>query len=131
MLKLTITFLAGALAFAYLPFIRLNGLPLIAYLLGTAAAFLTAFYTGRQIGLTFFGAPRHEASQAARESPPTMTLPLVVLALFTLLRLHGVERAHVADNSVGGWVALVIYVSLLGTALFLRWRSRAWQKIRL
>src|SRR5207244_4337398 len=59
------------------------GLPLIAYLLGTAAAFLTAFYTARQIGLTFFGTPRHEASDAARESPPTMTLPLVVLALFT------------------------------------------------
>ncbi len=36
-----------------------------------------------------------------------------------------------SGGAVGGWVALVIYVSLLGMALFLRWRSRAWQKIRL
>jgi len=31
----------------------------------------------------------------------------------------------------GGWVAVVIYVVLLGTTLFLRWRSRAWQRISL
>src|SRR5579872_1531184 len=29
---------------------------------------------------------------------------------------------------VGGWAALVIYVLLLGTTLFLRWRSGAWQR---
>jgi multidrug resistance protein, MATE family len=29
----------------------------------------------------------------------------------------------------GGWTAVVIYVVLLGTTLFLRWRSRAWQRI--
>jgi multidrug resistance protein, MATE family len=34
-------------------------------------------------------------------------------------------------GAVGGWLALVIYILLLGTALFLRWRSRAWQRIRL
>jgi MATE family multidrug resistance protein len=34
-------------------------------------------------------------------------------------------------GSVGGWAALVIYVMLLGTALCLRWRSRAWQRINL
>lgn len=31
----------------------------------------------------------------------------------------------------GGWVAVVIYVILLGSTLFLRWRSRAWQRIRI
>jgi len=31
----------------------------------------------------------------------------------------------------GGWVAVLIYVVLLGTTLFLRWRSRAWQRIRI
>lgn len=30
----------------------------------------------------------------------------------------------------GGWSAVIIYVVLLGTALFLRWRSRAWERIR-
>lgn len=30
---------------------------------------------------------------------------------------------------LGGWSALVIYVMLLGTVLFIRWRSAAWQRI--
>jgi MATE family multidrug resistance protein len=34
-------------------------------------------------------------------------------------------------GSVGGWSAMVLYVLLLGTVLFIRWRSAAWQSIRL
>jgi MATE family multidrug resistance protein len=34
-------------------------------------------------------------------------------------------------GAVGGWSALLVYVILLSVALFLRWRSAAWQKIRL
>ncbi len=34
-------------------------------------------------------------------------------------------------GALGGWVAVLIYVMVLGTALFLRWRSRAWQAIRI
>ena len=46
------------------------------------AAFLTAFYTMRQITLTFLGEPRTKAAEFARETPWTMTTPLVVLAFF-------------------------------------------------
>jgi MATE family multidrug resistance protein len=31
----------------------------------------------------------------------------------------------------GGWTAVLIYIILLGATLFLRWRSRAWQRIRI
>ena len=34
-------------------------------------------------------------------------------------------------GAAGGWVAVVIYVVLLGATLFLRWRSRVWQRIRI
>jgi MATE family multidrug resistance protein len=34
-------------------------------------------------------------------------------------------------GAVGGWVAVLIYVMVLGSTLFLRWRSRAWQGIRI
>jgi MATE family multidrug resistance protein len=34
-------------------------------------------------------------------------------------------------GAVGGWVAVLVYVMVLGTTLFLRWRSRAWQSIRI
>jgi NADH-quinone oxidoreductase subunit L len=48
------------------------------------AAFLTAFYTFRQIFLTFFGKPRSEAAEHAPESVRSMTWPLVALAFFAL-----------------------------------------------
>lgn len=48
------------------------------------AAFLTAFYTMRQITLTFLGKPRTEAASHAHESVWTMTLPLVILSVFAV-----------------------------------------------
>jgi NADH-quinone oxidoreductase subunit L len=48
------------------------------------AALLTAFYTMRQITLTFLGEPRTESAKHAQETPWTMTLPLVVLAVFAI-----------------------------------------------
>jgi NADH-quinone oxidoreductase subunit L len=48
------------------------------------AAFLTAFYTMRQITLTFFGEGRTKAAEQASETTWTMTLPLVVLAVFAV-----------------------------------------------
>jgi NADH-quinone oxidoreductase subunit L len=48
------------------------------------AALLTAFYTMRQITLTFLGKPRTTAAEHAHESKPTMTLPLIVLAFFAV-----------------------------------------------
>jgi NADH-quinone oxidoreductase subunit L len=48
------------------------------------AAFLTAFYTARQISLTFLGEARTKSAEHAHETPRTMTLPLMVLAVFAL-----------------------------------------------
>ncbi len=50
-------------------------------------AFLTAFYTFRLIFLTFLGAPRmaREVAHHVHESPPVMTVPLVILAGLTVL----------------------------------------------
>ena len=49
-----------------------------------AGALLTAFYTMRQICLTFLGEPRGEHAEHAHETSWTMTGPLVVLAFFAL-----------------------------------------------
>jgi len=52
------------------------------------AAFLTAFYTMRQLALTFAGEPRTEVAKHANLGSGivsfTMTLPLLILALFAL-----------------------------------------------
>ena len=34
-------------------------------------------------------------------------------------------------GAYGGWVAVVLYLLVLGTTLFLRWRSGVWQRIRI
>ncbi|MCA1554143.1 MAG: NADH-quinone oxidoreductase subunit L, partial [Chloroflexi bacterium] len=83
-------------------------LPFFVWLLGTIAAFLTAFYTGRQIALTFFGSARHEASKAAKESPLTMTLPLIVLALFTLVLGAMNLPENVVPAPLGGFLHRMI-----------------------
>jgi NADH-quinone oxidoreductase subunit L len=49
------------------------------------AALLTAFYTMRQITLTFLGKPRTESAEHAVESKWTMTLPLIFLAGFAIV----------------------------------------------
>ena len=49
-----------------------------------AAAFLTAFYTMRQITLTFLGEPRTQEAEHAQETPWTMTAPLVILSIFAI-----------------------------------------------
>ncbi len=55
------------------------------YWLLTVAAFFTAFYMGRQIWMVFFGEARTDASKHAEESPKVMTMPLVVLAILSIV----------------------------------------------
>jgi NADH-quinone oxidoreductase subunit L len=47
-------------------------------------AVLTAFYTARQISLTFLGKPRTALAEHAHESNGFMTIPLAVLSVFAL-----------------------------------------------
>ena len=48
------------------------------------SAFLTAFYTARQIGLTFLGAPRTEGAAHAPENNRAMVWPLIAIAPFAV-----------------------------------------------
>lgn len=56
------------------------------YLIGTATALLTAFYTFRAYFLTFWGDERfpEEAGSHPHEAPPVMAWPLRILAVFSL-----------------------------------------------
>ena len=66
------------------------------------AAFLTAFYTMRQITLTFLGEARTAEAEHAQETPWTMTTPLVILAIFAVAY---------------GWVGIPEQFPLLGGIL--------------
>jgi NADH-quinone oxidoreductase subunit L len=97
------TFLIGGLALAGFPFVTagfwskdellseaLFGategslLELLIFLSLALAALMTAFYTARQITMTFLGEPRTEAAEHARESSWWMVAPLVFLAIFAI-----------------------------------------------
>lgn len=57
--------------------------PLVFWVLAAAAG-LTAFYTMRQICMTFGGQPRTPSAEHAPESVPSMTVPLMILAVFAI-----------------------------------------------
>ncbi len=91
------TFLVGALALSGIPpfsgfyskdSILAQALEQKNYLLFAVAVFvaaLTAFYTFRLFFVVFFGQEKSKAASHAHESPPVMTLPLVVLAVFAAI----------------------------------------------
>ena len=54
------------------------------YIVGTLVALLTAFYMGRLIFVAFFGKER-KAHHHAHESPASMTAPLILLAIFSVI----------------------------------------------
>ncbi len=63
------------------------------------AAFMTAFYTMRQITLTFLGEARTKEAEHAQENKWTMTAPLVVLSFFAVTY---------------GWVGIPEHFPLIG-----------------
>lgn len=118
----TLTFAIGSLALAGIPIFAgfwskdeiLHDLekygPLWAYAVLAATAGLTAIYTTRLVLLTFFGEPKDQhAYDHAHESPPVMTVPLILLAaLATVAGLFVYQDVGQAFGFVGGIGEVVI-----------------------
>src|SRR5205809_3997371 len=86
-----VTFAVGALALIGCPpfsgFFSKDAILALAYernrpifAVALFTAFLTAFYVMRLLVIAFFGKPRSDIARESRESPPVMTVPLIVLA---------------------------------------------------
>jgi NADH-quinone oxidoreductase subunit L len=58
---------------------------IVLWVLAVITAFMTAFYMFRMWFMTFMGEPRENAQHCHGESPKTMTMPLVILAVFALI----------------------------------------------
>jgi NADH-quinone oxidoreductase subunit L len=103
---------------------------------GIAGAFLTAFYMTRQIWYVFFGhyrgevgaehpGPQHSGHHAAQphESPPVMTVPLIILAGFAILLsvvatpvwpwFHAYLNGHLAHLHVSWAISSEVLATLL------------------
>jgi NADH-quinone oxidoreductase subunit L len=118
----------------------------VLYLVGLFTAGLTAFYMFRLVSMTFFGAPRGHAEHA-HESPATMTVPLWILAAFSVVAgavgipavLGGTDAVgrflepSVAHPPIGemahgleiGLMLLSLGVAVTGLAWAWRWYGRA------
>ncbi len=77
--------------------------------LGTAAAFMTAFYMFRLIFMTFHGEMRvdHHAREYIHESPYSMTVPLIILAVLSVV--GGIIPGFPLE---GGWIHSFLAPSL-------------------
>ncbi len=118
-----ITFLIGGLSLAGFPLITAGfwskdeiladawlgltegfGASALVFVMLGLAAFLTAFYTTRQICLTFLGEPRTEQAKHANLGQGivsvTMTLPLIILAFFAIFA--GYVGVHPGFPILGG-----------------------------
>ncbi len=69
----------------------------ILYIVAIMTAGMTAFYMFRLLIRTFLGKPRSEKAKHAHESPKTMTIPLIILAVLSV---------------IGGYVAIPHVISV-------------------
>ena len=77
---------------------------ILLYVVGLFTAGLTAFYMFRLVNMTFFGTFRGTPEQEhhLHESPPTMTVPLWVLAFFSVVAgLIGIPEALGGSDVIG------------------------------
>ncbi len=153
MVRTTITTTIGALGLAGLPglagFFSKDEILAAAFASGhrwmwaflLVGAFLTAFYTARMLFLAFYSGPRmtKEAAHHVHESPGVMTLPLIVLALLTVVTgvavgipsEHGTRFARflapvfpLHEGGHGGVAALLILI--LAVLVFAAGFALAW-----
>ncbi len=115
----------GSLALAGIPFFagyyskdaileaawaRHSGMGLYGFLCGTAAAFLTAFYSWRLLILTFHGPARasREVMEHVHESPAVMVGPLLVLAFGALTAGVVFERSFIGEGWHDFWQGAIV-----------------------
>ncbi len=84
----------------------------VMWAIGVFTAFLTAFYMFRMLFLTFFGDYRgaaHHDADHIHESPKSMTIPLIVLAVLSAVGgIIGIPHSLGGDHWLSAWLSPVI-----------------------
>jgi len=145
------TFLCGALALAGFPLFsgfwskdeilavslgasEYSGIYTILFISALLTAGLTAFYPFRAYFLTFWGEERipHEAGEHAHESPPVMTIPLMILAVgavgagfllapFTRLIARTPNFGELHEAEISHALLVVASISVVAVGIGLAW----------
>ncbi|MCX6852489.1 MAG: NADH-quinone oxidoreductase subunit L [Verrucomicrobia bacterium] len=134
------TFLIGTLALMGLPWIT-SGFYSKEAILGAAydsgcsilfhsaalTALLTSFYMMRLVIIAFFGKPRTESAHHATEVPVIMCLPLIALAVFSVLSawdgfatpLQALKPAHEPPHATVLFASIAAFIIGTGGAIYL------------
>lgn len=109
------------------------------WIVAVSAAGLTSFYMFRLLGMTFFGIPRDPARfDKAHESPPSMTMVLMILGVLSLVAgLIGVPEVLGGHNHLHHWLSGVFGTAVVhetsasthGTEIILMVGSVLWAAI--
>jgi NADH-quinone oxidoreductase subunit L len=124
------TFFIGVLAIAGFPFITSGFFSKDAILAAVwnthrtlawvliASATLTAFYMFRLFAMTFLGKPKdHHVHEHAHESPLSMTVPLLILAVFSVVAGYDFWHSKLLDPAAAGVVVAKAGMALDGAGL--------------
>lgn len=87
-------------------------LPYALWIIGVITAGMTAFYMFRLVFMTFFGEYRgdHHTWEHMHESPKSMTIPLILLALLSIFGGYlGVPEALGGSNIIHHWLEPVLF----------------------
>jgi NADH-quinone oxidoreductase subunit L len=96
-------FLAGSFSKDYVLAVAYSYHPIF-YWVGAITAFLTAFYMTRLVVVAFFGAARDKAAEHPHESPRVMTVPLILLAIPSVLAGYQIGGIGI-KSFYSGWAA--------------------------
>jgi NADH-quinone oxidoreductase subunit L len=87
-------------------------------------AFLTAFYSFRMWLMAFWGDPRSKDAEHAKESPLSMTIPLMILGLASVFLGFFLQQNRFLDNMLTGsslpaepWNFPMLFISTLAALL--------------
>ncbi|RYD33753.1 MAG: NADH-quinone oxidoreductase subunit L, partial [Verrucomicrobiaceae bacterium] len=87
------------------------------FLIGVGTAFLTAFYMTRLVVVAFFGKPRDHGADHAHEVPLTMLVPLIILAVPSIIAgfhfFGGKVLGEYMPHHEGSMIGLTFFASLL------------------
>jgi NADH-quinone oxidoreductase subunit L len=118
-MKITfITFFIGSLAISGIPplsgffskdeilYKTFTNSGVLFYAIGLFVAALTAFYMFRLVALTFYGKPRYNETKVhPHESPYTMTIPLIILAILSAIGgFIGLPHFLGVSNALERWL---------------------------